>query len=136
MDLSEIRAKYPDLKTFVFGDSKELCDELTALVIKGEKIATCEALSTYASGEEDMPVLGRVDIALTWEQKPAVAIRTIEIEIKAFSEVEEGFALDEGENTDLAGWRKDHQEYFKRNGHFDIEMKVVCERFEVVEVYG
>jgi uncharacterized protein YhfF len=135
LDLSEIEAKYPGLKTFVFGDSKELCDELTALVVRGEKIATCEALSAYASGEEEMPVLGRVDIALTWERKPAVAIRTIEIEIRMFDEVEEAFALDEGENTDLAGWRKDHQEYFERNGHFDIEMKVVCERFEVVEVY-
>jgi len=135
MDLSEISAKYPGLKTFMFGDSKELCDVLTALVIRGKKIATCEALSTYASGEEEMPVLGRVDLALTWEQKPAVAIRTIEIEIRMFSEVEEGFALDEGENTDLEGWRKDHQDYFERNGHFDLEMEVVCERFEVVEVY-
>ena len=135
MDLSEIRAKYPGLKTFMFGDSKELCDELTALVIRGKKIATCEALSTYASGAEEMPALGRVDLALTWEQKPAVAIRTIEIEIRMFGEVEEGFALDEGENSDLAGWRKDHQDYFERNGHFDLEMKVVCERFEVVEVY-
>jgi uncharacterized protein YhfF len=135
LGLSEIEAKYPGLKTFVFGDSKELCDELTALVIAGEKIATCEALSAYTSGEEEMPVLGRVDIALTWERKPAVAIRTIELEIRMFDEVEEAFALDEGENTDLAGWRKDHQEYFERNGHFDIEMKVVCERFEVVEVY-
>ena len=135
MDLSEISAKYPGLKTFVFGDSKDLCDELTALAIRGKKIATCEALSAYTSGEEQMPVLGRVDLALTWEQKPAVAIRTIEIEIRKFHEVEEGFALDEGENTDLAGWRKDHQAYFERTGHFDLEMKVVCERFEVVEVY-
>ncbi|MFT7517057.1 MAG: hypothetical protein ACI84O_000845 [Myxococcota bacterium] len=135
MSLSEIKAKYPGLKTFIFGDSKELCDELTELVISGKKIATCEALSTYASGEEAMPELGRVDLALTWEQKPAVAIRTIEIEIRRFSEVEEGFALDEGENSDLAGWRKDHQDYFERNGHFNPEMKVVCERFEVVEVY-
>ena len=135
MDLSAIQAKYPGLKTFVFGDSKDLCNALTELVIRGEKIATCEALGTYTSGEEQMPVLGRVDLALTWEQKPAVAIRTTEIEIKKFHEVDEGFALDEGENTDLAGWRKDHPDYFERIGHFDLEMKVVCERFEVVEVY-
>jgi len=135
MDLSEIRAKYPGLKTFVFGDSKDLCDKLTALVIRGKKTATCEALSTYASEEEAMPVLGRVDVALTWERNPAVAIRTTEIEIRMFNEVEEGFALDEGENTNLEGWRKDHQKYFERNGHFFLEMKVVCERFEVVEVY-
>jgi uncharacterized protein YhfF len=119
----------------VFGDSKDLCDELTALVIRGKKTATCEALSTYASGEEAMPVLGRVDVALTWERNPAVAIRTTEIEIRMFGDVEEGFALDEGENTNLEGWRKDHQKYFERNGHFDLTMEVVCERFEVVEVY-
>jgi len=103
--------------------------------IRGKKTATCESLSAYTSGEEQMPVLGRVDLALTWEQKPAVAIRTIGIEIRKFHEVDEGFALDEGENTDLVGWRKDHQDYFERTGHFDLEMKVVCERFEVVEVY-
>ena len=77
MDLSAIQAKYPGLNTFVFGDSKDLCNALTGLVRRGEKIDTCEALDTYTSGEEQMPVLGRVD----------------------------------------------------------LEMKVVCERFEVVEVY-
>ena len=72
---------------------------------------------------------------MTWEGQPAVAIRTVEIEVKKFSEVEESFALDEGESDSLEGWRKDHQEYFERNGDFDPEMKLICERFEVVEVF-
>ena len=135
MELSEVKAKYPESETFVFGDSKELCEELTSLVVSGVKIATCESFSIYESGEEKIPVVGRVDIAMTWEGQPAVAIRTVEIEVKKFSEVEESFALDEGESDSLEGWRKDHQEYFERNGDFDPEMKLICERFEVVEVF-
>jgi len=136
MDLSEVKVKYPDAETFTFGDSKGLCEELTALVVSGRKTATCDTLIFYESGKGKMPCVGRVDIAMTWEGKPAVALRTVEIEIKKFNEVGEDFALDEGENDDLEGWRKDHREYFERNGGFDPEMKLVCERFEVVEVYG
>ncbi|MEW4489505.1 ASCH domain-containing protein [Thalassoglobus sp. JC818] len=135
MNLSEARAKYPDSEVFRFGDSKKLCDELTSLVVSGKKVATCEALRVYASGNEDLPRVGRVDIALTWEGNPAVAIRTVEIEVMKFNEVGEEFALAEGENDDLEGWRKDHREYFERNGGYDPEMKLVCERFEVIEVF-
>lgn len=135
MKLSEVKAKYPGSESFLFGDSKKLCDELTSLVVSGKKIATCESLSVYESGKEKLPSVGRIDIAADWGGKPAVAIRTIEIEVKKFNEVEEGFALDEGENDDLEGWRKDHREYFETNGDFYPEMKLVCERFEAVEVF-
>ena len=135
MDLSEAKAKYPGSEVFRFVDSKELCDELTSLVVSGKKIATCDALNLYESGKEELPRVGRVDIALTWEGKPAVAIRTVEIEITKFKEVGEEFALAEGENDDLEGWQKDHREYFERNGGFDPNMKLICERFEVIEVF-
>ena len=74
MNLSELKAKYPDSETFKFGDNKELCEELTSLVISGKKTATCDALSFYESGKEKMPRVGRVDIALNWEGSPAIAI--------------------------------------------------------------
>lgn len=136
MKLSEAKAKYPGAEVFRFGDSKELCDELTSLVIIGKKRATCDALNVYESEKEELPRVGRVDIALTWEGHPAVAIRTVTIEVMKFEEVSEEFALAEGENGDLEGWRKDHREYFERNGGYDPEMKLVCERFEVIEVFG
>jgi uncharacterized protein YhfF len=136
MDLSEAKAKYPGSEVFRFGDSEELCDELTSLVISGIKVATCDALSVYESGKEKFPRVGRVDIALTWDGNPAVAIRTIGMNVVKFKEVDEIFALAEGENSDLEGWQKDHREYFERNGGYDPEMKLVCERFEVVEVFG
>ncbi len=135
MNLSDVKDKYPDCEIFLFGDSRELCELLTALVISGKKTATCEALHVYESGGEAMPTMGRIDIATDWDGIPVVAIRTTHIDIKAFVEVSEEFALAEGENDDLAGWRKDHKAYFERAGQFDTNMPLVCERFEVVEVF-
>jgi uncharacterized protein YhfF len=53
-----------------------------------------------------------------------------------FCDVDENFALAEGENGDLEGWRRDHRRYFERNGGFDNELMVVCERFKLVHDYG
>ena len=131
-----IKEKYPKAQTFTFGDSKSLCDELLALVIAGKKTATCGALADFESGEEAMPQVGRVDISLNWDGTPAVAIRTVSVEIKKFADVDESFALQEGENDDLEGWRQGHQKYFERNGGFDPEMLLVCECFEVVEIFS
>ena len=61
----------PDVVTFTFGDSEELCSELLGLVRSGKKTATCDALHVFASGDEAMPVVGRQDIALNWDGSPA-----------------------------------------------------------------
>ncbi len=52
-----------------------------------------------------------------------------------FAEIDEDFALAEGENDDLEGWRRDHRAYFERNGGWNPDMDLICERFEVVEVF-
>ncbi|WP_428687363.1 ASCH domain-containing protein, partial [Roseibium sp.] len=73
------------------------------------------------------------DIALDWDGTPALVLESQEVTIRRFSDVEEDFALAEGENDDLDGWRLDHQAFFERNGGFDPDMKLVCERFRLVE---
>ncbi len=125
--------KYPGAGMFKFGDSAELCARLISLVRKGKKTATCGALRDFAAGGEDMPVVGRCDIATHWDGSPAVVIRTTSVERMAFDKIGEDFALAEGENEDYKGWRRDHIEFFKRNGGFTGKMEIVCERFEVVE---
>lgn len=135
MKASHIREKYPESTYFVFGDNKELCERLISLVISGEKTATCDSLESFDSGNLMMPCVGRIDIATTWEGVPAVAIQTTEIAIMKFNEVDESLALKEGENDDLQGWQNDHKEYFERNGGFDPNMKLVCEHFNLVEVF-
>ncbi len=128
-----LQERYPDAQTFKFGDNRKLCDELLALVRSGKKTATCGALRDFKSGVEAMPVAGRRDIALDWYDMPALVIETVEVAIQRYCDVTEEFALAEGENETLAGWQEDHRRYFERNGGFDPEMELVCERFRLVE---
>ena len=133
MTLSELKARYPDAATFRFGDNEQLCQTLLTLVRMGKKTATCGALRDFENGDETMPVVGRRDIALNWDGTPALVIETVDVSIQAYSEVDEGFALAEGENDSLAGWREDHRIYFERNGGFSPDMALVCERFRLLE---
>ncbi|WP_172293733.1 ASCH domain-containing protein [Pseudoruegeria sp. HB172150] len=133
MTLDEALARYPGAETFRFGDSAELCAELLALVRAGRKTATCGALRDFQADGEAMPEPGRKDISLTWDGVPALVIETVEVTIRRYCDVDAGFALAEGENETLEGWQEDHRRYFERNGGWDPEMELVCERFRLVE---
>ncbi|MBF9049307.1 ASCH domain-containing protein [Roseobacter sp. HKCCD9010] len=131
--LEDVKTRYPGAQTFKFGDSATMSAELLALVRAGVKTATCGALRDYPEGSADMPVKGRRDIALEWDDCPALVIETVEVSVCRYCDVTEDFALAEGENETLDGWREDHRRYFERNGGFDPEMELVCERFRMVE---
>lgn len=133
MTLEELKNKYPGAASFKFGDGASLCALLIRLVREGKKTATCGALHDFSDDGEELPVVGRCDIALNWDGTPALVIKTVSVEIKRFCDVDEEFALLEGENDSLLDWRSSHQAYFERNGGFDNEMLLVCERFEVIE---
>ena len=132
MNADEIQKLLNESVTFKFGDSEELSSWLISLVRQGKKTATCAGLHEFGPEGEAMPELGRRDIALNWDGTPALILETVELTQKRFCDVDEEFALAEGENEDLAGWRRDHQAYFERTGHFDEEMPVLCERFKVI----
>jgi len=132
-DMEDLQDTYPGAGTFKFGDGPELCAELIALVRQGKKRATCGALSEFEVEPEAMPVVGRCDIAANWDGTPALVIRTVKVEKIRFCDVTEEMALAEGEDDDLAGWRRGHEAYFARNGGFDHEMMLLFEHFELVE---
>jgi len=136
VNLKDIQARYPGATTFKFGDGRALCDLLLGLVRSGKKRATCAALTDFETGGETLPEVGRRDIALDWDDNPALVIETTEVTIRRFCDVDTGFALAEGENDSLAGWQRDHRAYFERNGGFDPGMDLVCERFRLVEDFG
>ena len=125
-----------DSITFTFGDNAELCNELLGLVRAGKKTATCDALRAFGPDGDAMPVVGRRDIALNWDGTQALVLETVEVFQARFCDVDEGFALAEGENDDLEGWQSDHQSYFERSGGFDSEMMLVCERFKLIRDFG
>lgn len=130
--LAEALRQYPGAQCFRFGDNEVLCDELLALVRSGRKAATCGKLIDYESGMEAKPEIGRVDIALEWDGSPAIALQTVELRLCPFNQVEEEFALAEGEDETLESWRESHQRYYARTTGFEPEMMLVCERFRVV----
>ena len=136
MTLEEAKARFSDAETFTFGDNRVLCDRLLALVRSGKKTATCGARRDFMPGGEPMPLKGRRDIALDWDGYPALVIETLNVSICRFCDMGMEFALAEGENDDLDGWRRDHRDYFERNGGWDPEMELVCERFRLVEDFG
>lgn len=133
MKLEDLKRKYPGAASFKFGDGASLCALLIRLVREGKKTATCGALHDFTDDGDEPPIVGRCDIALNWDGTPALVIKTVAVEIMRFCDVNEDFALLEGENDSLAGWRSSHQAFFERNGGFDDEMLLVCERFEVIE---
>jgi uncharacterized protein YhfF len=134
--LAALRARYPGAETFTFGDDRALCDTLLALVRSGRKTATCGARAAFGAEGEPMPRVGRRDIALDWDGAPALVIETVEVTERRFDEVDADFALAEGEDDDLEGWRAGHRAFFERNGGWRPDMILVCERFRMVEDLG
>ncbi len=134
--LTDVKSRYPEAESFQFGDSPAMSDQLLALVRSGKKVATCGALRDFQQGAEAIPKPGRQDIALNWDGTPALVIQTIEVSIRRYCDVDEEFALAEGENETLDGWRADHRAYFERNGGFTPDMELVCERFKLVEDFA
>ncbi|WP_065334894.1 ASCH domain-containing protein [Tritonibacter mobilis] len=133
--LKLLKHRYPTAQTFKFGDSAELSATLLALVRSGKKIATCGAVRDFENGEP-RPQIGRKDIALHWDDRPALVIETVELIQCRFDEVTEAMALAEGEDDSLDGWRRGHRAYFERNGGFSPDMQILWERFLLVEDFG
>ena len=135
MNDDEAKAHLSGAVTFTFGDNETLCHHLLDLVRSGKKTATCGALREFGPGRDALPEVGRRDVALNWDGSPALLLETLDVFRLPFCDVDETFALAEGENDSLAGWRKDHQAYFERNGGFDNNLLLVCERFRLVYDY-
>lgn len=126
-------APYENAVTFQFGDSPELADELLALVLSGAKTATCGAMRDF-NDKEPAPTVGRRDVVLDGQGRPACVIETVSVVIQRFDQVDEAFAVAEGEGP-YEAWRDGHIAYFERNGGYRPDMLLACERFRVVEIF-
>lgn len=135
VSLAELEARYPGAETYRFGDSAALSDALLALVRAGKKRATCTAEAELGVSEV-MPVVGRCDVVLDFDDVPQLVTRTMELVRVRFCDMTEEMALMEGEDETLAGWRAGHERYYRRAGIFAPDMGLIWERFEVVEDLG
>ena len=135
--VADLPLKYRTLELSEFGDGEELCNELVGLIVAGKKTATCGALAHYEADNEPLPNVGEMYIVPDWAGKPKAIIRTTSVAVKRFDEVDEDFACAEGEgDLSYEFWRDGHIDFFTRNGGYSPDMKLVCERFELVETFN
>jgi uncharacterized protein YhfF len=124
--------RHRGLRSFAFGDSPELADQLLDLVIKGLKTATCST-----EDEPNTSTPGERWVVLDGSARPRCVIETTEVTYRRFNEIDADFAYAEGEgDRTLAYWRQAHRAYFGRLGRFSEDMVLMCERFRLIEVLG
>ena len=119
-----------------------MANELTKLVLQGEKTATASAFVQYEKNNEALPEVnkGVFDILLDGEQEPVAILEYTKVYITIFDNISHEHAYKEGEgDKTLDYWKKAHFKFWtdifdsQNIRNVDIEkMKIVCEEFRVV----
>ena len=121
-----------------FGDSEKLARDLAALVLDGPKRATAGLLWDAEADPNMMPVLGGYSLVTDHASTPLLIIRTTQVDIRPYNEVDADFAAAEGEGDgSLDYWRAAHWDYFSRRCAAlgrkpSMDMPVILERFALV----
>lgn len=122
-------------QAWAFGDTPELADELLALVLAGTKTGTASLQAEYDEEGVPIPWVGELSIVLDGAGEPRALIRTTEVRVVPFDEVDDEHATAEGEGDgSLAYWRRVHDEVWRRRdpGFDPATARVVAERFELL----
>lgn len=125
--------QWENVKQWQFGEKP---NTLANLVLTGLKTATSSAKSLYALHNEVYPCKDEINVVLGSQNQPIVAIKLNKVEIVPFGEIDEKFALAEGELS-LVSWREAHQHFFERelNQAISADFELVCEHFDVVHIF-
>ncbi|SOE09973.1 uncharacterized protein YhfF [Hoeflea halophila] len=134
--LDQVMKRYPGAVSYRPGDSEALNSEIIELMRSGRKTATCATLDEFEDNPGSYPEVGRIDIVLDWNERAAMAVRTLSLEKIAYSEMDPGRVPPQGEFVDLDDWRRGYAAYLGRNGGFDPNVTLLYERFEVVEDFA
>lgn len=123
-------------EAWAFGDEStpDLATELALLVRDGPKRATAGIAADYKAENEALPKVGDLSVILDGRGEPVCVVRTTQMEIRRFGDVDEAFAWDEGEgDRTLAWWRRAHVWFFERVGvRVEEDTLMVLERFELL----
>ena len=111
-----------------------MADELLALVLSGDKRATCDLKRNF----EIPPTPGDYWIITDGQGEPKCIIETLSVDIHPFKSVTPEFAFTEGEgDKSLDYWWREHVAYFERQAaregwQFSSDMPAVFETFILV----
>jgi uncharacterized protein YhfF len=121
-----------------FGDSREMADELLALVLAGTKRATAGLVRDHVLDSEPLPRVGGHWVVCDGSGAPRCVLRSVELRVGPLDSVDEAFAWDEGEgDRTRSDWLTAHLAYFTRTQEargevWSDDLEVVFERFSVV----
>ncbi|MEO8700556.1 MAG: ASCH domain-containing protein [Kofleriaceae bacterium] len=125
-----------------FGDRPDMAAQLVHLVTCGQKRVTMGWVDAAEREGSPLAYEGGVSIVTDAFGYPRVVLRTTEVRVIPFAEVDAASAAAEGEG-DLthADWREGHVAYFTREAArlglmFDDRARIAVERFEVLHVVG
>lgn len=123
-------------ESFAFGTTPESSNHLAELVMQGVKTATSELL--WSREGQALWAVGDESIVVDGQGNPVCVLRTAELRVVPFAEVDAGFVRDygEGERT-LEWWRTEIWDHYRKEcealGRTPSEdMPLICERFEIV----
>ena len=117
-----------------YGLPGPLRDELVAAILAGAKTATSSLHAAY--GDEPLPRVGEGEILLDSAGAPVAVLRTTDVELRAFGDIDADFARAEGEGfTDVAAWRAAHADFWREHPLSDASL-VVAQRIALVAVLG
>ena len=123
-------------EAFSFGNTAESADHLAGLVMEGVKTATSELL--WAREGQALWGSGDLSIVLDGRGNPVCVVRTTELRVVPFSEVDTGFVRDYGEgDRTLEWWRTEVWDHYREECSLlgrtpSQDMPLICERFVVV----
>lgn len=116
-----------EYRTWHFGIDN---DKLVKLVLSGKKTAT-----TCIYDEGDIPLINEESILVFSNGRKACITKTKKVIITEFKNINEEFALLEGEG-DFDFWKNEHIKYFKSiDSNFNQDTKVLFEIFEVSKLF-
>lgn len=118
------------------GQSRGLAEDLLGRVRHGAVRATAELVADLAHRGAALPRLGAHRVVCDRHGPPALVLRTVELRLATFREVDADFALDAG-HGDLRGWREEHRAEWERtsaarDAAWSETDEIVLERFRVV----
>jgi uncharacterized protein YhfF len=118
------------------GESRGQADELLGRVRHGAVRATAELVADLAHRGAALPRLGTCRVVCDGRGTPALVLRTVELRLATFREVDADVALDMG-HGDLRSWREQHRADWERTSAargavWSDSDEIVLERFRVV----
>ena len=112
-------------------------DRLVELVLAGTKRATCSLLAEWEAEGRELPTAGSRWALIDSAGRERGVVETTEIRVIPIGEVDDEFALAEGEGDEnVAEWRAGHEAFWASDQpqvEITDETMVVAERIRLVE---